>query len=310
MSAAVSSSPLISASSPSMRAERAMNGTVAEVHHGHTMSDQMSTCTRASVGSRAMNRTELLDSLFDLTGRVAIVTGGSRGIGRAMCGAFAALGARVVVASRKADACEAAAAEIRAEGGQAIGVAAHMGDLDSVRALVAATVDAYRAIDIVVNNAANPLALPVGEWTPEAWEKSLSVNLRGPAFLVQEALPYLKQSRHPSVINVLSAAVYLRSEYRGLYAIGKTGLAAMTRVMAGELAPFGIRVNALAPGSFDTYMMRQTTPEAQARMREASPLKRIADVQEIIGPALLLASDAGSYMTGQVVSVDGGLTVH
>lgn len=257
-----------------------------------------------------MPRRDLLESLFDLTGRVAIVTGGSRGIGRAMAGAFATLGARVVVASRKADACGTAAAEIRSAGGQAIGVPVHMGDLDSVGELVATTVAAYGGVDIVVNNAANPLALPVGEWTPEAWEKSLGVNLRGPAFLVQEALPYLKVSEHAAVVNVLSAAVYLRSEYRGLYAIGKTGLAAMTRVMAGELAPFGIRVNALAPGSFDTYMMRQTSPDAQDRMRDASPLKRIADVREIIGPALLLVSDAGSYMTGQVVSVDGGLTVH
>ncbi|GMU79919.1 MAG: putative short chain dehydrogenase/reductase [Acidimicrobiia bacterium] len=257
-----------------------------------------------------MDRGALLDSLFDLSGRVAIVTGGSRGIGRAMAGAFAALGARVVVASRKADACEAAAAEIRADGGDALGVPAHMGDLDSVRALVAATLDAYGGIDIVVNNAANPLALPVGDWTPEAWDKSLGVNLRGPAFLVQEALPALQASSHASVINVLSAAVYLRSEYRGLYAIGKSGLAAMTRVMAGELAPHGIRVNALAPGSFDTHMMQQTTPDAQARSRDAAPLKRIADVTEILGPALVLACDAGSFMTGQVVSVDGGLTVH
>jgi len=257
-----------------------------------------------------MDRTELLDSLFDLTGRVAIVTGGSRGIGRAMAGAFASLGARVVVASRKPDACDEAAAEIRAAGGEAVGIPVHMGDLDSIRALVAATVDAYAGIDIVVNNAANPLALPVGDWTPDAWDKSLGVNLKGPAFLVQEALPYLKASEHASVVNVLSAAVYLRSEYRGLYAIGKTGLAAMTRVMAGELAPHGIRVNALAPGSFDTYMMQQITPEARDRSRDAAPLKRIADPSEILGPALVLVSDAGSFMTGQVVSVDGGLTVH
>jgi NAD(P)-dependent dehydrogenase (short-subunit alcohol dehydrogenase family) len=257
-----------------------------------------------------VNRNELLDSLYDLTGRVAVVTGGSRGIGRAMAEAFAALGAHVVVASRKADACEEAAAAIRDAGGVATGCAVHMADLESVRALVATTVDTYHAIDIVVNNAANPLALPVGEWTEEAWDKSIGVNLRGPAFLVQEALPYLKQSRHASVINVLSAAVYLRSEFRGLYAIGKSGLLAATRVMAGELAPFGIRVNALAPGSFDTHMMQQITEEQRVRNREASPLKRIADVGEIVGPALLLASDAGSYMTGQVVSVDGGLTVH
>jgi NAD(P)-dependent dehydrogenase (short-subunit alcohol dehydrogenase family) len=257
-----------------------------------------------------MDRRQLLDSLFDLSGRVAIVTGGSRGLGFAIADAFGTVGARVVVASRKADACDDAAATIRAAGRDAIGVPVHMADVESVRALVDAAVDTFGAVDIVVNNAANPLALPVGEWTTEAWEKSLGVNLRGPAFLVQEALPYLKRSAHAAVINVLSAAVYLRSEYRGLYAIGKTGLAAMTRVMAGELAPHGIRVNALAPGSFDTHMMQQTTPDARDRMRDASPQKRIADVGEIVGPALLLASDAGSFMTGHVVSVDGGLTVH
>src|SRR5262245_21818059 len=157
-----------------------------------------------------MNRNELLDSLYDLTGRVAIVTGGSRGIGFAMAEAFAALGAHVVVASRKADACEESAAAIRAAGGVATGYAVHMAEPESVRALVAAAVDTYGAIDIVVNNAANPLALPVGEWTDAAWDKSIGVNLRGPVFLVQEALPYLTKSRHASVINVLSAAVYLR----------------------------------------------------------------------------------------------------
>lgn len=248
--------------------------------------------------------------LFDLTDRVAIVTGGSRGLGRSMARGFAAAGAKVVIASRKQDACDAVAAEIVEAGGEAIGVATHVGRTDEIEALVDATVERFGGIDIVVNNAANPLALPVGEWTEEAWDKSIGVNLRGPAFLVQEALPYLKQSRHASVINVLSAAVYLRSEFRGLYAIGKSGLLAATRVMAGELAPFGIRVNALAPGSFDTYMMQQITEEQRIRNREASPLKRIAEVHEIVGPALLLASDAGSYMTGQVVSVDGGLTVH
>src|SRR5215212_4168472 len=143
-----------------------------------------------------MDRGQLLHSLFDLSGRVAIVTGGSRGLGFAIADAFATVGARVVVASRKADACDDAAAAIRASGGDAVGVPVHMADVEAVRALVDAAVDAFGAVDIVVNNAANPLALPVGEWTTEAWDKSLGVNLRGPAFLVQEALPHLKRSAH------------------------------------------------------------------------------------------------------------------
>lgn len=257
-----------------------------------------------------MDRASLLDSLFDLTGRTAIVTGGSRGIGRAMAEAFATLGANVVVASRKAEACDDTVAAIRADGGTAIAVPAHLGDLDSVAALVAATVDAYGGVDVVVNNAANPLALPVGEWTEEAWEKSIGVNLKGPAFLVQEALPYLKASEHASVINVLSAAVYLRSVTKGLYQIGKTGLAAATRVMGSELAPYGIRVNAIAPGAFDTLMVQSTGPEAQDAMARAAAMGRIADVSEIVGVALLLAADAGSFITGTVISIDGGLTVH
>jgi NAD(P)-dependent dehydrogenase (short-subunit alcohol dehydrogenase family) len=262
-----------------------------------------------SIGLR-MTDPARLDVLFGLSDRVAIVTGGSRGIGRAIAEAFARAGARVVIASRKADACEAAAHAIRRSGGDALAVPTHMANLDALRVLVDATVDAFGGVDIVVNNAANALALPISEITPEAWEKSLAVNLRGPLFLVQYALPHLAKSPHASVINVLSAGVYLRSEGRGLYAAGKAGLLALTRTMAGELAPLGIRVNALAPGTVDTDMVRNNDPEAQERMRSASPMGRMASAEEMAGPALLLAGDGGSYMTGQVVSVDGGLAVH
>ncbi len=247
---------------------------------------------------------------FGLNGRVAIVTGGSRGIGLAIARGFARAGAKVVVASRKADACAAAVKEIEAAGGQALAVPAHMGELAALQSLVNRTVGHFGGIDILVNNAANGLAQPLGEFTLEAWEKSLAVNLRGPVFLTQYALPYLRLSQHASVINVLSASVFAGSGPMALYDVGKSGLLAFTRSMAHEFAPAGIRVNALAPGTVDTDMTRSNGPERFAYMAKSSPLGRMADTEEMVGPALLLASDAGSYITGQALSADGGLTVH
>jgi NAD(P)-dependent dehydrogenase (short-subunit alcohol dehydrogenase family) len=246
---------------------------------------------------------------FRLDGRVAIVTGGSRGIGQAIAEAYSAAGAAVVIASRKPEPCEAVAAVIRARGGRALAVAAHLGDLDSVRSLVDRTVEEFGGVDIVVNNAANELALPVGGITSEAFDKSFSVNVRGPLFLVQYALPHLIKSGHGAVVNVISVAVYMRAEGLGLYAAGKSALASFTKTMAGELAVHGVRVNALAPGTVDTAMVRKLPQEAQDSLAVASPLGRMAAADEMAGPALLLASDAGSYMTGQVLVVDGGLTV-
>ena len=140
-----------------------------------------------------MNK-EKLDRLFDLTGRVAIVTGGTRGIGRAVAEGFVAAGAKLVVASRKPEACAETEAHLVGMGGEAMGVPTHLGELERLAELVAKTVDRFGRVDIVVNNAANALTLPLGSFTPEAWDKSYSVNLRGPVFLVQEALPYLTES--------------------------------------------------------------------------------------------------------------------
>jgi NAD(P)-dependent dehydrogenase (short-subunit alcohol dehydrogenase family) len=247
---------------------------------------------------------------FDLTGRVAIVTGGSRGIGLAIARGFARAGARVVVASRKAEACAAAVKEIETAGGQALAVPAHMGEPAALQSLVDRTVERFGGIDVLVNNAANGLAQPVGEFTLEAWDKSLAVNLRGPVFLTQYALPYLKLSGHASVINVLTAGVFLRSGSVAIYVIGKSGLLAYTRAAADAFAPLGIRVNALAPGTVDTDMTRAGGPDHFAWMAKSSPMSRMADADEMVGPALLLASDAGSYITGQCISADGGLAVH
>ncbi|MFP6664810.1 MAG: SDR family oxidoreductase [Deltaproteobacteria bacterium] len=248
------------------------------------------------------------NELFNLKDRVAIITGGSRGIGEAIARGFVAAGAKVVIASRKQEACDGVAAEINAAGGEALAFAVNMDDLDGIERLVAATVERFGGIDILVNNAANPLALPVGQITPEAFDKSMHVNLRGPLFLVQYALPHLKKSEHASIINIISAGVYTGGAFVALYTAAKAGLRMLTRSMANELVGHGIRANAIAPGAVDTKMVRNTPPEMQAGMRDAAPVKRLADPTEMVGAALLLASDAGSFATGQTIIVDGGMT--
>lgn len=253
-----------------------------------------------------MDRAQL-NRLFDMTGRVVVVTGGTRGIGRALAEGYVAAGAKVVVASRKADACRETEAHLRKMGGEAIGIPTHLGDLDALGRLVERAVEVFGGIDVVVNNAATALAQPVGEYTAEAWAKSLDVNLRGPVFLAQAALPHLKKSRHAAILNVLSGAAFLFSSRVSLYGIGKAGLMSSTRSMAAELAPFNIRVNALSPGTTETDMVLANTAEQQAEMTAIQLLPRMAHPDEMVGPALMLTSDAGSFITGHVVFVDGGM---
>ena len=248
------------------------------------------------------------DRLFDMTDRTVIVTGGTRGIGLALAEGFVFAGAQVVVASRKADACQSAAEHLRDLGGQAIGVPTHLGDIDDLDALVQRTVDEFGGIDVVVNNAANALAQPLGQMTAEALTKSFEVNLRGPVFLVQQALPHLKASPSAAVLNMVSVGAFNFAPTLSIYAAGKAALMSFTRSMAAEFAPLGIRVNALAPGPVDTDMMRKNPPEAIDAMVGGTLMHRLATPDEMVGAALLLTSGAGSYMTGQVVIIDGGGT--
>ena len=253
-----------------------------------------------------MDRAEIA-ALHDLTGRVAIVTGGSRGIGRAVSEGLAAQGARVVVASRKADACEEVAAAIRDAGGEALAVPAHLGEPEDAERLVAATVEAFGGVDIVVNNAANALAEPLGGITLAGFDKSFAVNVRGPVLLVQACLAHLEVSGHSAVVNVVSAGAFLPSPGRSLYAAGKSALLSFTRSMAAELAGRGIRVNALAPGPVDTDMVRNTGEAGVAGMARATFMGRLASPDEMVGAVLYMVSDASSFMTGQCLIVDGGL---
>jgi NAD(P)-dependent dehydrogenase (short-subunit alcohol dehydrogenase family) len=248
-----------------------------------------------------------LQSKFDLTGRTAIVTGGTRGIGMAIAEGLVSAGANVAVASRKEDACAAAAEHLQSLGGKSIGIPTHLGSIESINALVDTTAQHFGGIDVVVNNAANALAQTIGEITAEAWEKSFAVNLRGPVFLVQAALPYLRESQHASVLNVVSVGGYIFSPWVSMYTAAKAAMVSFTRSMAAEFASFGIRVNALAPGPVDTDMTRSNPPEFIDAMASGVLLKRIAEPHEMIGPALLLLSDAGSFMTGQTIIADGGM---
>lgn len=237
-----------------------------------------------------------------------IVTGGTRGIGLSLAQGYVLAGARVVVASRKADACERAARHLRDMGGEAIGVPTHLGDVDDLGALVARAVSEFGGVDVLVNNAANPLAQPLGQVTVDALTKSFDVNLRGPVLLVQEALPHLKVSSHAAVLNVVSVGAFIFAPMLSIYASMKAALMSFTRSMAAEFANDGIRVNALAPGPVDTDMMRKNPQQAIDGMVNATLLRRLADADEMVGAALLLTSDAGSYITGQVIIADGGGT--
>lgn len=256
--------------------------------------------------------TSLPDPLaaFDLSGRVAIVTGGSRGIGRATAEAFAAVGAHVVVASRKADACERAAAQINSAGGSALAVPTHVGRPDDLTRVVTETVDAFGGVDIVVNNAANPLTQPIGSITPEALTKSHEVNLRGPVLLVQEALPHLRASDHAAVVNVITTGIYTNGAGVAMYVAAKSALMSMTRSMAAELAGDNIRVNALAPGTIATDMTFAMPEAFQQYAVDFQLIKRMGRPAEIATAALFLASDASSFMTGQALVVDGGMSTH
>ena len=248
------------------------------------------------------------DRLFDMTDRTVIVTGGTRGIGLALAQGYVRAGARVGVASRKADACEQAARHLRDLGGEAIGVPTHVGDVDDLGSLVARTASEFGGLDVVVNNAANALAQPLGQVTVDALTKSFEVNLRGPVLLVQEAMPHLKASPHAAVLNMVSVGAFLFAPMLSIYASMKAALMSFTRSMAAEFAQDGIRVNALAPGPVDTDMMRKNPQEAIDGMVGGTLLGRLATADEMVGAALLLTSDAGSYITGQVIIADGGGT--
>jgi NAD(P)-dependent dehydrogenase (short-subunit alcohol dehydrogenase family) len=244
---------------------------------------------------------------LDATGKVVIVTGGSKGLGRAMALGFAEAGADVVVASRKLEPCEAVAAEIGALGRRALAVTCHVGDWDQCGALIDATIAEFGRVDVLVNNAGiAPVPPSLIGVTSDLFDKTIGVNLKGPLRLT--ALAAENMSAGGSIINISSKASLHPTSYTVVYAAAKAGLNALTKAAAQEFGPRGIRVNAIVCGTFHTDSLHASIPteEMQAAMATNVSLGRIAYADEIVGTALFLASDASSYLSGELISLDGG----
>jgi NAD(P)-dependent dehydrogenase (short-subunit alcohol dehydrogenase family) len=244
---------------------------------------------------------------FDLTGKVAVVTGGSRGIGKAIVLGFARAGADVVIASRKLEACEALADEVRATTGRrALGVACHVGRWQECDGLIASCLSAFGRLDILVNNAGmSPLYESLPGVTEELYDKTLAVNLKGPFRLSVVAGAYLADHDGGSIINVGTIGSLIASPTELPYACAKAGLNALTVGLAEGLAP-KVRVNAILPGPFRTDVTKAWSEEGLAG--SYVPLGRLGEPEEIVGLALYLASSASSYTTGASIRVDGGIT--
>jgi NAD(P)-dependent dehydrogenase (short-subunit alcohol dehydrogenase family) len=250
--------------------------------------------------------------LFDLAGRVAIVTGGGSGIGRQMADALAELGADVVLCARKVERCEQAAAEIvAANGTRALGLRCDISDKAEVEALVARTVAELGRIDIVVNNAGASWGAPAVDYPLEAWQKVIGVNLTG-TFLVSQAAGrhMIERGEGGKIINVSSIAAFGGEEPEVMDAVGysasKGGVISFTKDLAVKWARFGITVNALCPGWFPTEMSKVLVEKRSAALLGSTPLKRFGSDHDLKGAIALLASRASDYMTGSVVTVDGG----
>lgn len=253
-----------------------------------------------------------MSQLFDITGKVAIITGASRGIGLAIAKRYAEARARVVIASRKQDALDAVAAEMQAQGSEVLPVAAHNGDKAALQALVERTVEAYGGVDILVNNAAtNPHFGPILDSEDSMWQKTLEVNLMGNFWLTQACVPIMRGQGGGRIINVASVNGLRPGTFMGIYSLTKAALISLTQTLAMELASDHILVNAIAPGLTRTKFAQAlwSNDLIMERVHERTPMRRIAEPDEMAGIALYLASPAASYVTGQVFVVDGGASV-
>ena len=249
---------------------------------------------------------------FRLDKRVAIVTGASKGIGRFIAQALGQQGAKVVISSRKPGAVSEVAEEFRQQGIEAVGIAAHMGDSEQIRALVAQTQEQFGGVDIVVNNAAtNPVFGPVVDTDSEVFGKIMQVNVNGPLELAKRAYPLMKERGGGSVINISSVEGLTPGAGLGLYSVSKSALITLTKVLAREWGRDHIRANVICPGLVDTKFSQALTSNErilkQVLARQALP--QVAQPEDIAGLALFLASEASAFCTGGVYVADGGYTV-
>lgn len=246
---------------------------------------------------------------FDLTGKVAVITGGSRGLGRAMADAFAASGAKVVIASRKGVACELAARQIaEMTGAETLGLSCHVGEWDACTALIETVIERFGGIDVFVNNAGmSPLYESLGSITEALFDKVIDVNLKGPFRLSTLVAEHMAANGGGSIINVSSVAASQPSSAEIPYAAAKAGLNSMTIGLAHMFGPT-VRANVIQPGPFLTDISSAWDLDAFAEQAKRTiPLQRGGEPEEIVGAALYLASDASSYTTGSIIKIDGGM---
>ena len=246
---------------------------------------------------------------FDLTGKIALVTGASRGIGEGIARLLAAQGAHVIVSSRKQDACEAVAASIREEGGKAEAYACHIGEMAQIDKLFTDLEARHGRIDILINNAAtNPHFGHITETDVGAFQKTVDVNIRGYFFMSSAAAKLMASNGGGSIVNVASVNGVTPGAQQGIYSITKAAVISMTKAFARECAPQKVRVNALLPGATDTKFASALfhNPVILEQALSRIPMRRVAEPSEMAGAVLYLASDAASYTTGAALNVDGG----
>ncbi len=250
--------------------------------------------------------------IFSLEGKVALVTGASRGIGQTIAGAYAANGAKVVLSSRKKEGLEAVAEEIRAQGGEVLPVAAHTGDAAAIANLVSRAIETFGGIDILVNNAGtNPHFGPILTSEESHWQKTLDVNLLGYLRMITACIDSIKSRGGGKIINVASVAGINPMMGMGVYGVSKAGVIMLTKILAAELAQDNIQVNAIAPGLIKTKFssVLWENPQVNQAILKTIPQQRMAEVSELAGIALYLASPASSFTTGSVFVIDGGQLV-
>ena len=248
-------------------------------------------------------------NLFDLKGKIALITGASRGIGESIARTLAAQGAHVIVSSRKLDGCEAVASSIRSAGGSAEAFACHIGEMDQIDAVWEHIEQKHGKLDILVNNAAtNPYFGPVEDTDMAAFNKTVDVNIRGYFFMCAKGAHLMKKHGGGAIVNVASVNGVNPGHFQGIYSITKAAVISMTKSFAMELGPKNIRVNALLPGLTDTkFASALTSNEAIKKQAMAHiPMKRVASPDEMAGTVLYLVSAASSYTTGACVNADGG----
>ena len=249
---------------------------------------------------------------FNLENKVAIITGSSKGIGKAIAKGLAQNGAQVVISSRSQDACNEVVKEFTDQGLKAIGIACHIGKEDQRKNLVDKTIKAFGRIDILVNNAAiNPVYSPIEDVDPAIFDKIMDVNVKAPWSLSNLVLPYLKANKNGSIINIASVEALTPGFGLGIYSTSKAAILMLTKNQAKEWGQYGIKANAICPGLIKTKFSAALWQNEKMlnKLEKSIPSARMGMPEEIIGLACLLASDAGNYMTGGVYTVDGGYMI-